>query len=247
MKNDKSKKIIVVILIIVIIILVALVILFASNVTNLKNYNNFDNENNIIENQEINQNVITNNLTLLADECVNGCSKTINNKNGDSILFINSNEIKLDNKEILKFKEGAYSLLQVNVYNDIIITLQTFSLSSSMIIYDFSGNIIKEIGLFYDSQGRMFSVYPNYKQDKHFNVSDDGIISFTGTKHIQGSANTYIDNGGNTIDLCTQGENINNDEIISGIFKMAYLETNSFSEISHVSTKTTVKDIKSCN
>ena len=118
---------------------------------------------------------------------------------------------------------------------------------SSIIIYDFSGKTIKSIDLFNDEQGRTFRIFQSYSQDERFNVSTDGIISFAGTKHIQGAANTYIDNSGATIDLCTQGENINENEIVSGIFEMTYLGNYSFSDITYVSTKTTVKDIKSCN
>ena len=136
----------------------------------------------------------------------------------------------------------------VGFYNDIIITLQTESLDCSMIIYDFSGNIIKRINLFNDEQGKMFHVSPkSYSSKESFNVTNDGVISFVGTKHIQGSANTYIDNSGNTIDLCTQGDNISNNEIVSGIFKMSYLENNTFSNITYVNTKTTENYIKTYN
>lgn len=218
-------------------------IVFKSTATN-DNQQNTENQSN---EQNENKNTITNNITLLENECENGCNKTISNINGDSTLYVSSNEIKLDNTQILKFGEGPYSLKQVSIYNDIIITLQTESLGSNIIIYDFSGKVIKTIGLFNDEQGRVFWAYLRYSDTEYFNISDDGIISFLGTKHLQGVANTYIADSGDTIDLCTQGENINENEIVSGIFKIAYLGKNSFSDINYVSTKTTIKDIKSCN
>ena len=73
------------------------------------------------------------------------------------------------------------------------------------------------------------------------------IAHHTYTANSRKQDNTYIDNSGNTIDLCTQGENIDDSEIVAGIFKISYLGNNSFSDISYVSTKTIVKDIKSCN
>ena len=191
---------------------------------------------------------VTNNLTInLENECEQGCTKEIQTKtSNNSSIYVSSQEIKLDNKQIYKIKDGNYaeSFKQVTVYNDIIITFIQESLSSQMIIFDFNANELKNITIFDDEQNRKFAIYPRYSQTEFFNVTNDGIISFVGTKHTQGEANTYILDTGNTVNLCN--ENISDDSIVSGIFKMTYTGNNSFSDITYSSTKTTVKDIKNC-
>lgn len=251
MKN--GKKIMIALLITLIIILVALIILLFSKgiiIFNSNTHNTVSNENTeeISKEEESNKNNIKNNLTImLSNECSEGCTKSVASQNNEqSNLYVSSSEIKLDETSILKFEDDAYHLSQVTVYNDIIITLQGFSLGLSMVIYDFDGNKIKTITIFNDNDGRLFNVYPGYSDTESFHVSNDGVIHIVGTKHLQGSANTYIDNNGSTIDLCTQGDGISKDEIVSGIFKFNYLNDYSFSDIEYVDTKTTIKDIKSC-
>lgn len=250
MKNDKSKNILILLLGVIIIILVTLVVLFVTNTISF-NSNEITTDN--IENNQSTEDSIKNNLTItlsntLSDECAKGCTKTILNKNGSkSKLYVSSSEVKLDETSILKFDEGAFHLSQVTIYDDIIITVQGFSLGNSMIIYDFNGNKIKTINKFNDNNGRLFAVSPKFSDNKSFNISDEGIISFIGTKHTQGVANTYITDSGNTIDLCTQGDSILDNDIVSGIFKFKYLNNYEFSSIEYVSTEEIVKDIKLCN
>lgn len=256
-KEKNNSKGVIILLCIIIVVLLALCTLFATDTISL---NNKQTSNNITQQEENSDNNDTtqidnngtnkDNLTIIIDDnpnAENKYTKTIQTNKGDKILYVSDKEIKLDDKEILKLDDGAEYLQQVTVYKDLIITEQLFSLSPSMIIYDFDGNILKNITLFSDEQGRIFHMYLHYKENEPFNVSDNGIISFVGTKHLQGAVNTYIDNNEATIDLCTQGENIDENEIVSGIFKMTYLGNYSFSNITYVSTKTTVKDIKSCN
>ncbi len=245
MEQEKNNKGVIALFVVLVIILAVLCVLFATGTISFKN--KIDGDNQTAENND----GITNNLKVIIDDNHNNAeytyTKNVITQNGNETLFANQKEIKLGNKQILKLEDGPQYVRQVSVYNDVVITLQTESLSSSIVIYDLLGNTIKTIGLFSDEQGRMFRTYPSYSQDESFNLSNDGIISFAGTKHIQGGANTYIDNSGNTIDLCTQGENIDDSEIVAGIFKISYLGNNSFSDIAYVSTKTIVKDIKSCN
>ena len=250
MEKKNNNGILVGVLIGLVIAIIVVVGLFATGTISFKSTTTADNGQSS-ENQDSIQedNEITNNLTIVLDENPtknNENSKTISTPNGEETLYVSSKEIKLGNTQILKLADGAEYLKQVSVYNNIIITGQSFSLGYSMIIYDFSGKEIKKITLFNDEQGRIFNVYPRYSENEYFNVSSDGVISFLGTKHTQGAANTYIDDTGNTVDLCTQGIAINDNEIVSGIFKMTYKGDNSFDDIIYVSTKTTVKDIKSC-
>ena len=106
---------------------------------------------------------------------------------------------------------------------------------------------VKTISRFIDKDGNQYQIYPSYSQNEIFNISDDGTISFAGTKHIQGGlASSYITNLGETIDLCENGNEYKDDEIVSAIFKMKYLGNYKFDDISYVSTKTTIKDIRNC-
>lgn len=116
-----------------------------------------------------------------------------------------------------------------------------------MYIYDLDGTEVKTISRFIDKDGNQYQIYPSYSQNEIFNISDDGTISFAGTKHIQGgSSSSYINNLGETIDLCENGNEYKDDEIVSAIFKMKYLGNYKFDDISYVSTKTTIKDIRNC-
>ena len=249
--EKKNNGILVGILIGLIVATIIVGVLFVTGNINFKSTKAPKNEPQTSESQDNTekQDKIINNLTVVVDETSGNevTTKTISTTDGDETLSVSSKEIKLGNKQILKLDEGMEFLKQVSVYDNLIITEQSISLGCSMIIYDFSGNVLKSITLFKDEQGRTFNVYPRYSETEYFNVSTDGTISFLGTKHIQGVANTYINDSGNTIDLCTQGENINDNEIVSGIFKMKYLGNNSFSNITYVNTKATIKDIKSCN
>ncbi len=188
------------------------------------------------------------NITIVNDDkCATGCTETITLKNGnENTIYASQLELKVNDTSILEL-EGASSLKQVTVYDDIIIVLKQISLSCELDIYDINGNLIKTFNLFNDDQGRIFIVYPRYSQEKYFQVDNDGKISIYGTKHIQGEENNnYISDNGNTINLCTQGEFIDENSIVSGIFEFSYLGNNKFSEIKYASTKQTVKDIKTC-
>lgn len=251
MLNDKGKNIVIGLLLVIIIILIVLgVLIFNGNITLSNNSGDiYDKDKEEVDlNVNNSNNYVKNNLTVIPDnECASGCTKNITSVDGNKLdLYIDNDEIKLGDTSILKFEEGPYSLDQVSVYDDVIITFQGASLSSFIVIYDFNGNELKLIKIFNDEKGRTFYAYKSYSDNKVFNVSDDGIISFVGSKHVQGAVNTYLTDGGE-IDLCTQGEDISDDEIVSGIFKFQYLDDYSFSEIKYVSTKEVVKDIKNCS
>ncbi len=181
-----------------------------------------------------------------ADECKNGCQKTLTINGQEETIYASEKELKLGNKTIINFDEGEASFInQVNVYNDIIITMDGFSLGRAIHIYDLNGNLIKTINDFKDEQGRLFTSYPGYSNSDCFSISDDGKIEFLGTKHTQGAANTYILDSGDVVDLCSQ-PSIKDDDIVSGIFEITYLGNYQFSDIKYLRTKKTVKDIKNC-
>ena len=253
--EKKSNKGIIILMSIIIVILAVLCVLFATNTITFNHKeikNEIENQENTStkENEDKDTKEVLNNISVIFSEekeCENGCQKKISTTSGEKILYVSQSEIKLDDKVIYKVTEGPISLLQVNVYNDIMIFFETKYLGANMYIYDVDGNKIKTITRFIDKDGNQYQIYPRYRQNEIFNISEDGTISFAGTKHIQGgSASSYITNLGETIDLCESGNEYNDNEIVSAIFKMKYLGNYKFDEISYVSTKTTIKDIRNC-
>lgn len=253
--EKKSNKGIIILMIIIIVILAVLCILFATNTITFNHKeikNEIENQKNTSteENEDKETKEVLNNISVIFSgekECENGCQKKISTTSGEKILYVSQSEIKLDDKVIYKAAEGPISLLQVSVYNDIVIFFETEALISKMYIYDIDGNEIKTITRFIDKDGNQYQIYPSYSQNAIFNISEDGTISFAGTKHIQGgSASSYITNLGETIDLCESGNEYKDNEIVSAIFKMKYLGNYKFDDISYVSTKTTIKDIRNC-
>lgn len=238
--NDKSKNIIIGLLVVIIVFLSIFVLLIVSGYVNFNDVEVNDD----ISSKEVIEKSNDNYLNLLINKCENGCNNEIYKNNEKVNFYVDSSSIKLNDQEIFKLEEGPNTLIQVSVYNDIIITLKSESLSVLMEIYDFSGNIIKTFSRIVDEKGRVFNVYPGYSTAEEFNISTDGVINFVGTKHLQGAANSYIDNTGSTIDLCDQASNIDDDEIVSGLFSFKYLGNYSFSSVNYVSTKSVVKDIK---
>ena len=253
--EKKSNKGIMILMGVIIVILAVLCVLFATNTITFNHQkikNEIENQENTStkENEDKDTKEVLNNISVIFSEekeCENGCQKKVSTTSGEKILYVSQSEVKLDDKVIYKAAEGPISLLQVSVYNDIVIFFETESLISKMYIYDIDGNEIKTITRFIDKDDNQYQIYPSYSQNAIFNISEDGTISFAGTKHIQGSsASSYITNLGETIDLCESGNEYKDNEIVSAIFKMKYLGNYKFDEISYVSTKTTIKDIRNC-
>lgn len=253
--EKKNNKIVIILMGVIILILVVLCVLFATNTITFNHQkikNEIENQENTStkENEDKDTKEVLNNISVIFSEekeCENGCQKKISTISGEKILYVSQSEIKLDDKVIYKAAEGPISLLQVSVYNDIVIFFETESLISKMYIYDINGNEIKTITRFIDKDGNQYQIYPSYSQNEIFNISEDGTISFAGTKHIQGGlASSYITNLGETIDLCESGNEYKDNDIVSAIFKMKYLGNYKFDDISYVSTKTTIKDIRNC-
>ena len=253
--EKKSNKGIMILMGVIIVILAVLCVLFATNTITFnhkKIKNEIENQENTStkENEDKDTKEVLNNISVIFSEekeCENGCQKKISTTSAEKILYVSQSEVKLDDKVIYKAAEGPISLLQVSVYNDIVIFFETESLISKMYIYDIDGNEIKTITRFIDKDSNQYQIYPSYSPNAIFNISEDGTISFAGTKHIQGgSASSYITNLGETIDLCESGNEYKDNEIVSAIFKMKYLGNYKFDEISYVSTKTTIKDIRNC-
>ena len=253
--EKKSNKGIIILMSIIIVILAVLCVLFATNTITFNHKeikNEIENQENTStkENEDKDTKKVLNNISVIFSEekeCENGCQKKISTTSGEKILYVSQSEVKLDDKVIYKADEGPISLLQVSVYNDIVIFFETESLISKMYIYDLEGNEIKTITRFIDKDDNQYQIYPSYSQNSIFNISEDGTISFAGTKHIQGSsASSYITNLGETIDLCESGNEHKDNDIVSAIFKMKYLGNYKFDDISYVSTKTTIKDIRNC-
>ena len=252
--EKKNNGIVIILMGVIIVILAVLCILFATNTItfNHKEQDTYKNphpeDTSVKEDKETKE--VSNNISIIFSEekeCENGCQKKVSTTSGEKILYVSQSEVKLGDKVVYKAAEGPISLLQVSVYNDVMIFFETESLISKMYIYDINGNEIKTITRFSDKDGNQYQIYPSYSQNEIFNISDDGTISFAGTKHIQGGlVSSYITNLGETIDLCENGNEYKDDEIVSAIFKMKYLGNYKFDDISYVSTKTTIKDIRNC-
>ena len=202
------------------------------------NINNDVKDNNNIQNNTDN-NVSKINDTTVIDE---NSSETFNKNINDHNVYIDKSTLRVDNKDIIKLDGPSY-LYQVTFYNDIIITYQSFSLSGTLIIYDYNGNVIKKIDEFKDENNRLFNVYLRYSDTEIFNVSSDGKVLFVGTKHLQGGAGAYLTDDGKNINVL-EDNTIADDSIVSGIFEFSYLGNNTFSDIKYVSTKMVVKDLK---
>ena len=177
----------------------------------------------------------------IEDECKSDCEKTINIDNSSYKINISNNNIKLNDKNIISASKDEMMLkfLQVSIINDNIIVLKQNGLSRWLDFYDLDGNIIYTIDYFADNKGRIFAFY-----DDSFKIDKNGNIEFKGTKHTQGLANTYITKTG-IVDVCEQ--NIDDSEIVSGIFQIKYIGNNTFTQINYKETIEVVSDIKSCN
>ena len=159
----------------------------------------------------------------------------------------NSKYLKVDDKTIVELEEGAYYLWQVTFYDDIIITSQSFSSGHWFAIYDYDGNVIKKIDLFRDNNNRLFKAYLRYSDNEIFNVSNSGVISFVGTKHVQGGAGDYLTDDGKWINILYGNDDISNidgNSIVKGIFKFSYLGNYTFSDIEYVKTLETFDEFK---
>ena len=252
--EKKNNGIVIILMGVIIVILAVLCILFATNTItfNHKEQDTYKNphpeDTSVKEDKETKE--VLNNISIIFSEekeCENGCQKKVSTTSGEKTLYVSQSEVKLGDKVVYKVAEGPISLLQVSVYNDVMIFFETESLISKMYIYDINGNEIKTITRFIDKDGNQYQIYPSYSQNEIFNISEDGTISFAGTKHIQGGlASSYITNLGETIDLCESGNEYKDNDIVSAIFKMKYLGNYKFDDISYVSTKTTIKDIRNC-
>ena len=138
------------------------------------------------------------------------------------------------------------NIVQVSVYDDVIIAMVDYSLNQSMLIYDFEGVLLKEINLFIDEVSRIFSISSKYSNDKYFDVNEFGNISIFGTK-IKSDTNKYLVDTGYEIDLCSNDNELAEEEIVSGIFEFSYLGNGIFSEIIYSSVKEVVKDVRKCS
>ena len=247
MKN-KGNKVVIIIMGLVIVILVVVCILLGTNKISFSGKKVKQNESSISNDTKNNETIANSLSVVFSKECEDGCEKKINTTSGEKTLYVSPSEIKLDDKDIYKASEGPISLQQVSVYRDIIVLLETEALNSNMYIYDLDGNEVKVFSRFVDKEGNQYQIFPSYSQAEVFNISNDGVIRFAGTKHIQGgSASSYITNSGDVIDLCETEDEYQDDGIVSAIFEMSYLDNYQFSDVSYVSTKTTVKDIRNCS
>lgn len=199
-------------------------------------------------NKDKNDNIIDKNVATKLNETIVidiNSDKTYNKDVDNHSVTYSSKSLKVDDKTIVELEEGAYYLYQVSFYDDIIITSQSFSLGHWFDIYDYDGNVIKEINLFRDNENRLFHAYLRYSDDEIFNVSNSGVISFVGTKHVQGDAGTYLTDNGNEINILYDKYDIDDDSVVEGIFEISYLGNNNFSDIKCVKTIETFKEFKS--
>lgn len=149
--------------------------------------------------------------------------------------------IKINDNNVISVpsNENLWEYIQVSIVNDIIVVLNQNGLSRWLDFYDLDGNIIYTIDYFTDNKGRIFAFY-----DDDFKIDKNGNIEFEGTKHIQGASNAYITKTG-IVDVCE--ENIDDSEIVSGIFQIKYIGNNTFTQINYKETIKVVSDIKSCD
>ena len=247
-KTDKQNNYKIIKLIIIFIIVLALlyILILTIRTSQSSNLNNKKNE-------EEYEGPLNYSTTMLKD-CEEKCYTLIGTQYGEEVLamtskevLIKASELREEPKQILKFEDAQHSLIQVSTYKDTIITLQEASSSLSIVIYNFSGEVTKTFNVLNDEKGKVFKISPTYSDYEAFKVSEKGTVSFVGTKQVSNDPNIYMDDKGNNINLCTQGANIKDDEIVSGIFKMTYLKENTYSDVKYASTKTTVKDVKACN
>lgn len=226
-------------LIVLVVILSLLVIALIGYIVYDKILNKSINDTNTTNN---NKDIVTKlNETIVVDS---DSDKTYNKNVDNHSVTYSSKFLKVDDKTIVELEDGAYYLWQISFYDDIIITSQSFSLRYQIDIYDYDGNVIKEINLFKDNDNRMFYAYLRYSDDEIFNVSDAGVISFVGTKHGQGAAGTYLTDSGNDINILFDEYDIEDDSVVKGVFEVSYLGNNSFSDIKCVKTLETFKEFR---
>ena len=79
-----------------------------------------------------------------------------------------------------KAAEGPISLLQVSVYNDVMIFFETESLISKMYIYDLDGTEVKTISRFIDKDGNRDG---NEEYQPPQNDSPPGIVRYDAVVH----------------------------------------------------------------
>ena len=188
------------------------------------------------------------NITLIDSNFIDGITQEIVlDDNSKAKLYVDKKNITLNNKNIHKIeKDDISNIVQVSVYDDVIIAMVDYSLNQSMLIYDFEGGLLKEINLFIDEVSRIFSISSKYSNDKYFDVNEFGNISIFGTK-IKSDTNKYLVDTGYEIDLCSNDNELADEEIVSGIFEFSYLGNGIFSEIIYSSVKEVVKDVRKCS
>ena len=182
------------------------------------------------------------NLTFnISKECKDVCEEAINIDNNLYKFNISNKLIKINDNNVISVpsNENLWEYIQVSIVNDIIVILNQNGLSRWLDFYDLDGNVIYTIDYFADNKGRIFAFY-----DDSFKIDKNGTIEFEGTKHTQGASNTYITKTG-IVDVCEQ--NIDDSEIVSGIFQIKYIGNNTFTQINYKETIKVVSDIKSCD
>lgn len=222
-------------------ILIVLVVILSLLVLGLSGYIFYDkiqskdanSDKDVIDNNKLNETII------IAANSGDSYDKSIGNRD----VYINERTLKIDGKTFLTLDTIDY-LMQVTFYDDIVITYQSIGLSGSLIVYDYNGDVIKEINKFRDDKNRLFYTYLKYSDADIFDVSDDGNIMFIGTKHLQGSVGTYLTDADETINVLNEENDITDDNIVSGIFEISYLGNSKFGDIKYVSTKTVVSDLR---
>ena len=161
--EKKNNGIVIILMGVIIVILAVLCILFATNTItfNHKEQDTYKNphpeDTSVKEDKETKE--VSNNISIIFSEekeCENGCQKKVSTTSGEKILYVSQSEVKLGDKVVYKAAEGPISLLQVSVYNDVMIFFETESLISKMYIYDLDGTEVKTISRFIDKDGNQY-------------------------------------------------------------------------------------------
>lgn len=239
----KIKNTVLILIVFVLGMVVSFLFLFGNGMVKIN-----ERSNNSLETSGTNK-VKNQNITLIDSNFSKGITQEIIlDDNSKAKLYVDKKNIKLNDKNIHKFEvdDDISNIVQVSVYDDIIIAMVDYSLNQSMLIYDFEGGLLKEINLFIDEVSRIFSISSKYSNDKYFAVNEFGNISILGTK-IKSDTNKYLVDTGYEIDLCSNDNELADEEIASGIFEFSYLGNGIFSEIIYSSVKEVVKDVRKCS
>ncbi len=227
------KKFVIVVLVLAVPIIILLSYFTKINKdNNIKNNDQFD----ISATKEV-----KNRISITSENIEESLKEYEINKIDDKIVMkVNKTSLILNDNPI--FETTNDIIKEIEVYDNIIALYVISNDLAYLNIYDLDGKLLKEIKDF-TVDDNYYVLKINTKDRSTLELSDNSII-FTGTKHQNGSTNSYILDKDNVIDLCEK--EISDDGIVTALFKIEYSGTE-LGDISFYETKETVKDYKTCD